>query len=111
MPAYLPKELTPVTELTTSAATLYTAPASTTALVKQIVIANVSGLDARATLHIVPSGGSVAAENKIFGEVLIPANTTQLIDGSMIVPTGATIRGLANIADAINVHVSGVEID
>lgn len=110
MPAYTPKQLAAVTRLTTTAATLYTVPASTTTLVKQILIANTSGIDARATIHIVPSGGTALATNKAFGEILVPANTTQLVDGSIVVPTGATLQCLANIADAISLHISGVEI-
>lgn len=110
MPAYTPKELTPVTALTTTAATVYTVPASTTTLIKQILVSNVGGIDARATIHIVPNGGSVSNANKAFGEILVNANTTQVVDGSIVVPAGATIRALANVNSAINLHISGVEI-
>lgn len=110
MPAYTPKQLAPVTELTTTAASLYTVPASTTTIVKQILVANVGGIDARATIHIVPSGGTESDSTKAFGEILVPANTTQLVDGSIVVPTGAIIKALANVDNAINLHISGVEI-
>lgn len=110
MAAYTPTQLCPVTELTTTAAVLYTVPAATTTIIKQVLVSNVSGIDARATVHLVPSGGSPVAENKAFGEILVPANTTQLVDGSIVIPTGATVQALANVSDAINIHVSGVEI-
>jgi hypothetical protein len=110
MAAYTPTQLCPTTELTTSAVILYTVPAATSTIIKQVLISNVSGIDARATIHLVPSGGTPVPENKAFGEILVPANTTQLVDGSIVIPTGATVQGLANISDAINVHISGVEV-
>jgi len=65
------KQLTAATTLTTSAASLYTVPSSTTTTVKTILLANYSATDARATIHVVPSAGSVSAGNKVYGEVLV----------------------------------------
>lgn len=110
MPTYTTKELEPATGLTTTAASLYVAPASTTTLVKTILLANYTAVDARATIHVVPSAGSVAGANKVFGEVLVTANTTTTIDTAIVIPTGASIHALASANSAINIHISGVEI-
>ena len=110
MATYTSKELTPVTGLTASAATLYTVPASTTTTVKTILLANYTSTDRTVTLHLVPSGGSVAAGNKILGEINVPANTTTTVDTAIMLPTGAFISGLASATTSVNVHISGVEI-
>lgn len=110
MATYLTKELTAVTGLTATAATLYTVPASTTTTVKTILLSNYTSTDRSVTLHLVPSGGSAAAGNKILGEVTVTANTTTTIDTAIVMPTGAFLSGLASATTSINVHISGVEI-
>lgn len=110
MATYTSKELAPVTGLTASAATLYTVPSATTTTVKTILLSNYTSTDRNVTLHLVPSGGSVAAGNKILGEVNVPANTTTTIDTAIMMPTGAFLSGLASATTSINVHISGVEI-
>jgi hypothetical protein len=110
MSTYVTKELKEVTGLTATAATLYTVPASTTTTVKTILLSNYTSTDRSVTLHLVPSGGSAAAGNKILGEVNVPANTTTTIDTAIIMPTGAFLSGLASVTTSVNVHISGVEI-
>jgi ATP-dependent protease ClpP protease subunit len=110
MATYTTKELKAVTGLTATAATLYTVPASTTTTVKTILLSNYTSTDRSVTLHLVPSGGSAAAGNKILGEVTVTANTTTTIDTAIVMPTGAFLSGLASATTSINVHISGVEI-
>lgn len=109
MATYTPKQLTAVTQLGTTISTVYTVPSSTTTIIKQILLANVTSSAATATIHFVPSAASASASNKIFGEITISANSTQLIDMSAVLPTGATIQALAGTATTVNIHVSGVE--
>lgn len=104
-----PKQLCQVTQLGTTISTIYTVPSATSTIVKQILIANVTSTAATATVHFVPSAGSASSSNKIFGEITISANSTQVIDLSTILPTGATIQALAGAANSINIHASGVE--
>lgn len=111
MSIYTPKQLCATSQLTTSATTYYTVPASTTAIIKQILLSNATSTDASATVHFVPSAGSASTSNKTFAEVVISANTTQVIDLSSVLPTGSTIRLLSGTASAINVHISGVEVE
>ena len=109
MATYTPKQLCASSQLGTTVSTYYTVPASTTAIIKQILLSNVTSTDATATIHFVPSAGSASASNKTFGEIVVTANTTQVIDLSSVLPTGATIQALAGTSTAINIHISGVE--
>lgn len=107
--ALTPKQLCAVTQLGTTISTVYTVPSATTTIVKQILVANVTSTAATATIHFVPSAGSASASNKVFGEITISANSTQVIDLSTVLPTGATVQALAGSATSINIHISGVE--
>ena len=110
MATYTTKELVPATALTTSAASLYSAPSSTTTTIKTIVLANVTAADVTVTVHLVASGGSVGTSNKILGAVTISANTTEFIDTAVVIPTGASIQALCSSNAAVNIHISGIEI-
>ncbi len=109
MSIYTPKQFCETRQLGTSASTYYNVPSGATSIVKQILLANTTSSDATATIHFVPDGGSLLATNKVFGEITISANSTQVIDLSSVLSGGATIRALAGTASAINIHISGVE--
>jgi hypothetical protein len=109
MSVYTPKQFCNPSQLGTSASTYYTVPAGTTSIVKQILLANITSSDATASIHFIPDGSSLLSSNKIFGEITISANTTQVIDLSSVLSVGATIQALAGTASAINMHISGVE--
>lgn len=110
MATYTTKELKAVTQLTATAATLYTAPASTTTTIKTIVISNVTASAATVTLYVVPSAGTAGATNAIMLGVPIAANTITTIDTAIVIPTGAFVSALASATGTINVHLSGIEI-
>jgi hypothetical protein len=110
MATYTTKQLAAVTQLTTSAATLYTVPTSTTTTVKTVAIANVTAVDANVTFYLVPSAGTAGATNAILSGVNIPANTTTIIDTAWVIPASAFIQAKASTGSALNVHISGIEI-
>lgn len=97
--------------LTTAlATTLYTAPAlntnvttpSSTAYVKEIIIANTTG----ATINVTIGVNGVT----IFGAIPVAANDTKIIGGmNAMLNAGATITGGAS-ASGVNVDISGVEV-
>lgn len=109
MSIYTPKQFCESRQLSTSASTYYTVPSLTTSIIKQILLANITSSDATATIHFVLDGDSLLPTNKIFGEITISANTTQVIDLSSVLPVGTQIRALSGTASAINIHISGVE--
>ena len=85
----------------TSSATLYTVPASTTAVVTNILVTNTA--TASATYDLLLDDVSIA------NDVFIAGNDTIVIDMKQVLATTKTIKGLAS-AITVNFHISGVEI-
>ncbi len=87
--------------LTGSSATLYTVPASTTAIITNIVLANTSASATTATLSF-------------DGVVLVPtvpveAHSIVAFDISQPLATTKTITGLAGTGAVVACHIAGVE--
>ena len=110
MGTYLTKELVAVTPLSTTIDLLYTTPAGKTTIVKTILLANKGATDARVTIYLVPAGYDVSETKKIFGEVLVSANTTTDIDTAIAVPANNKLYFTCSTLNAINVHLTGIEI-
>jgi len=89
------------TAAATSSTTLYTVPASTTAVVTNIVVTNTAGTAATFTLTL----DGVA----LFTTVALAANSTAMFDLKQVLATTKIIAGLAS-ATTVNFHISGVEI-
>lgn len=85
----------------TSNTTLYTVPASTTAVVTNIAVTNTAASSATFTLNL---NGTALASG-----VTLAANTTAFFDLKQVLATTQTISGLAS-AVTVNFHISGVEI-
>jgi hypothetical protein len=84
----------------TSSATIYTVPASTTAIITSIALVNTSASQQTVTLLF----DSVA----IFGTVAILPNSTTIIDMKQVMTTTKIISGFAS-AVSVNYHISGVQ--
>ena len=89
------------TAAATSNTTLYTVPASTTAVVTNIVVANTASSGATFDLSL--------DDIQIANDVSIAANSITVIDLKQVLATTKTIKGLAS-AITVNFHISGVEI-
>jgi hypothetical protein len=85
----------------TSSATLYTVPSSTTAVLTDIVVSNISSNQQYITL-------TVDGIN-ILPTVPISANTVITIQPKTVIPTGDIIAGFATSTD-VKFHISGVEV-
>ena len=85
----------------TSSATLYTVPASTTTVVTNILVTNTAVNDA--TFNILLDDVSAATT------VTVGGHDTTVIDLKQVLATTKTIKGLAS-AVTVNFHISGVEI-
>lgn len=96
-------------QLTTSAATYYTAPVDTKAIVKQIILSNTTGTAATASISLVASGGTASASNRIVEQISVPANGVVMLDLSQVLEAGDFLAALAGTASAINMRVSGME--
>jgi len=85
----------------TSSATLYTVPASTTAVITNIAVTNTAGTAGTFSLLL--------DDVSIHTTTAIAANSTVYIDLKQVLATTKTIKGFAS-ATSINFHISGVEI-
>ena len=86
---------------TTTSTTLYTVPASTTAIVTNIAVTNTGSSNYTFTLSL--------DTVDIHTATTITANSTVYIDCKQVLATTKTIKGGAsNIA--VNFHISGMEI-
>jgi len=89
------------TAAATSSTTLYTVPASTTAIVTNIAVTNTAG--AAATFTITLNGIA------LLSGVSLAANTTAFFDIKQTLTATQVIAGFAS-ATTVNFHISGVEV-
>lgn len=97
-------------QLTTSAATYYTAT-NVSARVDSCALTNTTGGAVTATLHVVPSGGSATASNCIMSAKSIAAGATFVPPGiiGQVIENGGTLQALASAATSISLVASGIE--
>jgi len=89
------------TAAATSSATLYTVPASTTAVITNILVTNTAASSATFTLLL--------DDVSIATTVTVGAYDSTIIDLKQVLATAKTIKGFAS-AVTVNFHISGVEI-
>src|SRR5688500_17517623 len=90
--------------LTNASVTLYTVPAVTQAIVRNIHIVNTSATAATATLSI----GVDAAGTRLLSAVSIPANSAYDWSGFIVTEAAETIRGQSGTTNVLTITVSGV---
>jgi len=102
-----PKRVYGPAQLASSAATLYTVPASTTAILRYMRLTNTSGSDRTVTVSV----GADAAGTRIFSAMTIPASGGS-VDWSGFIPltAGEVIQGYASGASAITAVLAAVEV-
>lgn len=105
--SFTEKRLCNPTQLTTSGQTLYTVPASKTAIIKQIVVTNVTASAATFSLYI----GSAATPNALFSATSVAANDTIIVNLSQVLNAFETLTALASSNSSLNITISGVEND
>jgi hypothetical protein len=99
--ANTPKALFRGAATTTTTTTLYTVPASTTAIVTNIAVVNTSATAYTFTMALDDIAINTATT--------IPGNATIYIDLKQVLATTKTIKGGASNT-AVNFHISGMEI-
>jgi hypothetical protein len=99
------KRLSGPASLTNSAATVYTVPGATVAVIRDINVANTTGSAATFTLSI----GADAAGTRLFSAVSVPANSTLQRTGSVVLAAGETLQAYSGTNAALTLTVSGVE--
>lgn len=110
MSTYNLKELVPARPLPSSASVIYTVPALTQTVVRQIILGNTTATDLTATIYFVSNTQSPSVSNSMFPEVIIQANSAVTIDIASVLPIASSIHAKASASASINIHVSGVEV-
>jgi Flp pilus assembly CpaE family ATPase len=104
------KQLKTTTPLTTSYVTMYTTPASTNTIVKEITITNITSSAAQAFVSLVPSAGSASTANNIISSMNIEANGTVVVGLNMVMIAADFLSAKASAGTTLNITISGVEI-
>jgi hypothetical protein len=99
----IPQAIT-AAQLTTSAATYYTAPANTISTISALTATNTTGGAVTMTLHIVPSGGTASDTNKILSARSIAAGESYVVAQAIgqTLEAGATLQALAGANTSIS---------
>lgn len=94
--------------ITGAVTTLYTVPASTRTLVKDIDVVNTTAGALTIDIYLVPSGGSAGTTNALFYGYSINANSNLQWTGTQIMDAGDTIQIKAS-GVGCTIHASGGE--
>ena len=94
-------------QLDTSKGTLYTAPASTQAIIMTITLSNTSANIVEANLYFKASGGT--SRRIIPKDLEIPAKGSAVIDDVQTLEAADIIEGDASIGTTVDYTISGVE--
>lgn len=107
----LPKQLNAGAQLTTSAATYYTAPTNTYTTISACSLCNSTATARYATVYLVPNGGSAGVTNIVLSQRVIAAGETYNVSAviGQTIPPGATLQALAEANTAITIVASGYE--
>ena len=92
--------------VTTSTTTIYTVPASTRTIIKDINIT--AGSSITVTIYFVPSGGTASTSNIFLNGVPVNTGTSYFHwVGTQVLPAGTTIQVVASAGG--NIFISGGE--
>ena len=96
---------------TGSPTTVYTVPASTTTIVRDIVVCNTTGTNRTVELWIDPDGTGVTDSEAIISGVAVEANDFIHLAGFwLVMEAGGTIKAQASAGSALTITVSGAEL-
>ena len=100
------KRLSGPTLLTAAAATQYTVPASTTAILRNIHVSNETAIAATFTMSI----GTDAAGKRLFTAFTVGANDVLDWSGFIVLAAAEIIQAFSGTASALTLTISGVEV-
>ena len=91
----------------TTTTTLYTVPASTTTIVKEITLCNTDTVARTVTLQ---AGATTGVADRVLNAMSLAPNETKVISMSLVLATTQTITGGASTASVVSCLISGVEV-
>jgi hypothetical protein len=96
--------------LSTNLTSVYTVPASTTTLVKEILVCNTSANATKYTIYFVENGDTEGVKNAVFYGLTLLGNETQAIGLSTSLNAQCSIKVKADIDGVLGMTISGVEL-
>lgn len=82
---------------------------SSAAMVKQIIVTNVTSGLLTFSIYLIPNGAQVGNNsNKLYGDYQIQGNTTLNFNLSLVCASGESIYAVANVPNSINMVINGV---
>lgn len=100
-PTLLVNDLLPGT-----ATTLYTVPASNTALIKSIVLVELDGADREVTLYVTRGSD----DGYLLNAAYLPSDGRMVSETPLTLEAGDVLAGFADTADVVSILVSGAEL-
>lgn len=94
--------------ITTGVTTLYTVPASTRTLVKEMNISNTTAASINVRVFLVPSAGTAGTTNAFLYDVAVPPNNSLQYNGIQVMNASETIQVQA-AATGLTITASGAE--
>lgn len=101
------KSLSSTALTATTTTVLYTVPAATATIVKEILLCNTDSAACTVTLQ---AGGTTGVADRILSAVSLAAGETKFVSLSTVLSTGQTITGGASSASVVGCKISGVEV-
>lgn len=93
----------------------YVVPAGETAIVKQIILSNLTSSVKTVTMWVVPHGATASNQHIVFHDLTMQANETTMINLSLVLEesggTGDEIYARASAASSVNLTVNAVVED
>ena len=94
--------------ITVGVTTLYTVPAATRTLLKELSIANTTAASINVRVFLVPSAGAAGTANAFLYDVPVPNNNALQYDGIQVMNAGDTIQ-IQAAAVGLTITASGAE--
>lgn len=99
------KRLAGPVQLSTGAVTRYTVPSSTTTAIRNILVCNTTGNQAKLTMSV----GADADATRIFKDHVIEPRSTFEFHGLIVMTATEILQAFSDTASALTLTVSGVE--
>lgn len=96
--------------LTSGATTIYTVPAYSKAILKDLDICNNSTSKTNVTVYLVPAGSTPGPTNILIPGVEIPANSIMQWTGTQVLNVGDSIAASSTVLGT-NIFASGAEVN
>jgi len=105
-----PKPLVQGVLLAAAAATVYTVPGATTAVIRSFTLCNTDTVTRTVTIYLVASGDTPADKNTIYKDISIASKETIEDDSLRALVTGDFISAFADVASKVSFRVDGSEV-